>query len=76
LKRGVDAAARESEKEAVDAFASISISAKAAYVIDANSGDVLYAKNEEVQLPLASITKLMTAIIASEKTTPQEISKI
>jgi len=34
-----------------------------ALVQDANSGDVLFAKNEDVVLPIASITKLMTAVV-------------
>jgi D-alanyl-D-alanine carboxypeptidase len=44
----------------------IPISARAAYVLDVNSGTVLFAKNETAQLPLASITKLMTALVILE----------
>jgi serine-type D-Ala-D-Ala carboxypeptidase (penicillin-binding protein 5/6) len=39
---------------------------KAAYFIDMKSGEVLYAKNENAKLPMASTTKLMTAIVAIE----------
>jgi len=47
-----------------DPFASVSLQAKAAYVVDLKSGKVLFEKNSEVELPLASLTKLMTAITA------------
>ncbi|MFQ5662144.1 MAG: D-alanyl-D-alanine carboxypeptidase family protein [Candidatus Paceibacteria bacterium] len=45
-------------------FDSISLEAKAAYVWDVNKQEALYTLNEEAQLPLASLTKLMTAIAA------------
>ena len=45
-------------------FASLELQAKAAYVIDLKSGKVIYEKNSEVQLPLASLTKIMTAVAA------------
>ena len=47
-------------------FDELDLQAKSVYVLDALSGAVLYEKNPETQLPLASLTKLMTAIIASE----------
>ena len=48
-----------------DPFFHISLDAKSVYVFDAATGKVLFAKNEEVQLPLASVTKVMTAFVAS-----------
>jgi D-alanyl-D-alanine endopeptidase (penicillin-binding protein 7) len=39
----------------------------AALVLDAESGETLYAKNSEIILPIASITKLMTAIVVLER---------
>jgi len=48
------------------AFNNISIVAKSAYVFDVLNNKVIYKKNEFAQLPLASITKLMTALTASE----------
>lgn len=45
----------------------IDVSAKAAILICADSGKVLYAKNENQQLPMASTTKIMTALLAFEK---------
>lgn len=43
------------------------ISAKAAVVMEASTGRILYAKNEDLKLPMASTTKIMTAILAIEK---------
>ncbi|MBR2622580.1 MAG: D-alanyl-D-alanine carboxypeptidase [Clostridia bacterium] len=42
------------------------ISAKSAVLIDANSGQVLYQKDASVRLPMASTTKIMTALCALE----------
>ena len=41
-------------------------SAKAMCVMEASSGRVLYSKNMDAQLPMASTTKIMTAITAIE----------
>jgi hypothetical protein len=38
-----------------------------ALVQDADSGETLYEKNSETVLPIASITKLMTAIVVLER---------
>lgn len=43
------------------------ISAEAAVLLDWNSGRILYAKNPHLQKPMASTTKIMTAIIALER---------
>jgi len=47
-------------------FEDLTLEARAAYVIDLGSGEELFALNEEAQLPLASITKLMTVLITLE----------
>lgn len=44
----------------------IATDARAAIVIDDESGQVLFEKNSNEQLPLASLTKLMTAVIFLE----------
>lgn len=41
----------------------LNINSYAAAAVDANTGEVLYSKNPDVQLPIASITKLMTAVV-------------
>ncbi len=43
------------------------IYSKAAVVLDASTGKILYAKNPSLRLPPASTTKLMTAIVVIEK---------
>lgn len=47
-------------------FLNIALEAHAVYVLDLKTGTVLYAKNENEKLPLASVTKLMTALLARE----------
>lgn len=42
-----------------DAYAQVAIQAKAAIVYDLARGEVLYAKNADAQLPLASLTTLL-----------------
>lgn len=49
-----------------DPFADVVLEARAAYVWDVSAGRALYAKNAHAQLPLASLTKLMTGVIAYE----------
>ena len=44
----------------------VSTSASAAILMDSESGRVLYAHNADQQRPIASITKLMTALVAVE----------
>jgi len=48
-----------------DPFSDIEVRATAAYVLDVTDGKVLYEKNSEAQLPLASVAKVMTALVAS-----------
>ena len=45
---------------------SLSLSAKSAILIDAIENNILYAKNANERLPMASTTKIMTAIVATE----------
>lgn len=45
-------------------FESVTLEAKAAYVLDANTGEELFSLNGDSQLPLASLTKVMTAVTA------------
>ncbi|MDD2935171.1 MAG: hypothetical protein PHX25_01730, partial [Candidatus Pacebacteria bacterium] len=42
------------------------LEAESAFVFDAKTGEILFQKNAETQLPLASLTKLMTVIVSSE----------
>ncbi len=42
------------------------ISARSAVLIEAGSGEVLISKNSDMRLPMASTTKIMTALVALE----------
>lgn len=44
----------------------LSVNAKAAILIEASSGRVIYSKNENEKLPMASTTKVITLLVAVE----------
>jgi len=48
----------------------LGLTAAVAYVIDTNSGEVLLRKNDGAILPIASLTKLMTAMLIVEAMLP------
>jgi len=54
-----------------DAYATVPLEAKAAVVYDLATGKVLYEKNADVQLPLASLTKLLTVYAALAVLSPE-----
>lgn len=43
-----------------------SVNARAALVMDGQTGEVLYSKNSNTAFPIASITKLMTAVVIAD----------
>lgn len=43
-----------------------SVTARAALVMDAQTGEVLFSKNTNAVLPIASITKVMTAVVIAD----------
>lgn len=47
-------------------FRAPSLEAKSAYVFDLSEDKIIFELNSELQLPLASLTKLMTALVARE----------
>ncbi|MEK7114324.1 MAG: D-alanyl-D-alanine carboxypeptidase, partial [Patescibacteria group bacterium] len=51
-------------------FTQIAIEAKAAIVYDLATGETLYNKNADAQLPLASLTKLLTIYAALTQLSP------
>jgi len=51
---------------ALDMFADVALLAKAAIVVDIQSGKTLYEKNADAQLPLASLTKVALALAVAE----------
>lgn len=55
-----------------DTSLTVDMQAKAAYARDIVSGNDVYAFNESTQLPLASLTKLMTVYTAMQNLEPQD----
>lgn len=51
------------EQNAEDPAGSISLYASAAVLMDADSGRVLYGKNADTPMAMASTTKIMTCIV-------------
>ena len=51
----------------------LQLASQAAVLIDADTGTVLYEKNMHEQLYPASITKLMTALLATEALEPEQV---
>ena len=56
----------KSEPFSKDASYKLSLSAKSAILVDYDSSKIIYAKNIEEKLPIASIVKIMTALVAFE----------
>lgn len=50
--------------------------ARSAVIVDGSSGRVLFGKNTEEVMPMASTTKIMTCILALEKGKPDEITEV
>ena len=51
-------------------------SAKSAVIIDSKSGAVLFEKNAHEKLPMASTTKIMTALAVIDKVNPDDLIEI
>lgn len=69
--RDLASAAVNTEIPAPNAFDFVApIKAKAAVVYDLSTGEILYAKNADAQLPLASLTKLLTVYAALSTLSP------
>lgn len=65
--------AQDGEQEKTE---DLQLYAQAAVLMDADSGRVLYGKNEKDVLPMASTTKIMTCILALEYGNPDEIVEV
>ncbi|WP_420488356.1 serine hydrolase [Gottfriedia acidiceleris] len=52
----------------------LDIKAKAAILVDANSGKILYEKNSKAPLPIASMSKMMTEYLVNEAVKTGKIS--
>ncbi|MEI6660726.1 MAG: serine hydrolase, partial [Comamonadaceae bacterium] len=51
---------------------SLNLKSSVAFVIDQDTNEVLFKKNEQAVLPIASITKLMTGVLVSEAKLPMD----
>ncbi len=54
----------------------LKLNAQSAVLMDAASGRILYGKEELLQRPMASTTKIMTCILALENGTPDDVVKV
>ncbi len=52
-------------------FDNMTLEAKAVYVVDIRDDAALFAKNSDVTLPLASVSKLLTALVATKNLSPE-----
>ena len=52
------------------------VSAKAFLVGDLDTGEVIVSKNQDKKLPLASVSKLMTAVVATEIAKPEDTASV
>ncbi len=59
-------------KGAVD----FNVSAKSAVVLDVGTNAILYSKNSDENLPIASLTKIMTALVVLDNTDLSEVATI
>ena len=64
------------EVVAPDPFAGIQLQGQSAYVLDLATGHVLFSQNPDVQLPLASLTKVAMALAVSGVLPPDDIITI
>ncbi|MDQ5954573.1 MAG: cap protein [Patescibacteria group bacterium] len=54
----------------------IKISAEAYVVGDLSTGEIILAKNQDTHFPIASVSKLMTALVADKNRVDEDIAKV
>ncbi len=55
---------------------SLKVSAESYLVGDLNTGEIILAKNSTDKYPIASVSKLMTALVATEISNPNDVAKV
>lgn len=60
------------QPEVGDPFAKLNLGARAAIVLDIKTGEIIYGKNINEKLPLASVTKVMTMLVAENLIPPNQ----
>jgi len=63
-------------KEKLNAFENITLEGKSAIVFDVINNQELFSKNPDEPLPLASLTKILTAVVTSKKLKENQTIKI
>ncbi|MEE1329579.1 MAG: serine hydrolase, partial [Acutalibacteraceae bacterium] len=53
-------------------ISAMAVSAKAAAVINGDTGEILFSQNADERLPMASTTKIMTALLLCEHGEPEK----
>jgi D-alanyl-D-alanine carboxypeptidase (penicillin-binding protein 5/6) len=72
----VAAAPEQAVVRTVPDVSGMEVGAKAALVMEARTGRVLFAQNEQEKLPIASTTKIMTTLITLEQPNLDEIFEV
>lgn len=70
------AAAALASSSNADPFAALRLSGRAAIVVDLSNGQTIYSQNADAQLPLASLTKLLTIFEAQNLLSPNSLVTI
>jgi len=68
--RGVPPSAVKNSSPKPNSFSALTVEAVSALVYDLNQKQILFAKNPDAQLPIASLVKVMTALTATEALPP------
>lgn len=55
----------------IPAYASVNVSAQSAVLMCVNNGEILFSRNADKQLSMASTTKIMTSLLALEAAAPE-----
>ncbi|MBI2100920.1 MAG: D-alanyl-D-alanine carboxypeptidase [Candidatus Vogelbacteria bacterium] len=72
-RRATPAPAASALSQKPGPFSVLTLEAAAALVYDLNQEQILFAKNPDTQLPIASLTKIITTLVATEILTPETL---
>ncbi len=76
LPHGLEAMSVETSKVAAGKWTLPNVTAHSAVLMDMKTGDILYARDASKKRPIASTTKILTAILALELADMNEISTV
>ena len=69
-------AAAQNDTEVSTTPTELNLPCKSAILIEETTGQVLYEKNADLRLPMASTTKIMTALVALENSELDDIIRL